>query len=167
MIIEKQPLPEDPTPADSPPLYETLNAVNAGYPSSKGLALSSSPSSPKSRSITSSPSSGLFFNNKGKGRTTNWFNFFASRTAREVRNTISGLIRDLIQEQHSSFPGTAREILESCADACISHSLSLSTILQEKSIENHTPLYWAIVKHHRCTTWEGQHGRAFPSTGWP
>ena len=39
-IIEKQPLPEDPMPADLPPLYETLNAVNAGYPSPKGLALS-------------------------------------------------------------------------------------------------------------------------------
>jgi len=54
---------------------------------------------------------------------------------------------------HESFPGT-RDILESCADACITHSLSLSTILQEKSIENHTPLYWAIVKrlpdeHHQ------------------
>lgn len=147
MIIDKQPLPEDPTPADSPPSYETLNAVNAGYPSSKGSELSSSPSSPtiKSRSLTSSPG-GLFFNNKGKGRTPNWFNFFfASRTAREVRNTVSGLIRDLIREQHSSFPGT-RDILESCAEACINHSLSLSSILQEKSIENHTPLYWAIVK---------------------
>lgn len=36
----------------------------------------------------------------------------------------------------------------------MTHSLSFSTILQEKSIENHTPLYWAIVKrlpdeHHR------------------
>ena len=59
----------------------------------------------------------------------------------------------MVQEQYSSFPA-ATGILRSCADACTAHSLSLSSILQEKSIENHTPLYWAIVKrlpdeHHQ------------------
>ena len=59
----------------------------------------------------------------------------------------------MVQEQYSSFPA-ATGILQSCADACATHSLSLSSILQEKSIENHTPLYWAIVKrlpdeHHQ------------------
>jgi hypothetical protein len=59
----------------------------------------------------------------------------------------------LVQEQYSSSPA-ATGILQSCADACTTHSLSLSSLLQEKSIENHTPLYWAIVKrlpdeHHQ------------------
>ena len=179
MIIDKQPLPEDPTPIESPPSYETLNAINTGYSSSKRTELStsktlvdhlavpsssyiSSPGSPplspnsappiKSPSLTAS-SSCLSSSNKLKGRTTNWFNFAASRTTREVRNTILGLIRDLVQEQYSSFPA-ATSILQSCADACATHSLSFSSILQEKSIENHTPLYWAIVKrlpdeHHQ------------------
>ena len=61
----------------------------------------------------------------------------------------------MVQEQYSSFP-EATGILRSCADACSTHSLSLSSILQEKSIENHTPLYWAIVKrlpdeHHQAS----------------
>ena len=170
MIIEKQPLPEDPTPTDSPPSYETLGALSKGYPASKkseltlvDLALPSSSSAStltppnsappiKSPLITSSVS-GSSLSNKGKGRAANWFNFTASRTAREVRNTVLGLIRDLVQEQQSSFPA-ATGILQSCSDACTTHSLSLSSILQEKSIENHTPLYWAIVKrlpdeHHQ------------------
>ena len=177
MIVDKQPLPEDPTPTDSPPSYETLSAINTDYSSSKRTELSrtlvdylalpssyyiSSPGSPpfspnsappiKSPSITVSPSCSSS-SNKFNGRTTNWFNFSASRTTREVRNTVLGLIRDLVQEQYSSFPA-ATGILRSCADACTNHSLSLSSILQEKSIENHTPLYWAIVKrlpdeHHQ------------------
>ena len=56
-----------------------------------------------------------------------------------------GLIRDLVQD-HSSGSPAALGILQSCADACTSHSVSFSAILQEKFIENHTPLYWAIVK---------------------
>ena len=184
MIIDKQPLPDDLTPTDSPPSYDTLGAINTGYSNSKRnelskdflvdyLALPSSsyilsstgspPFSPNSEpppirspSVTaaSPSSSSSSSNNKGKGRaSTNWFNFAASRTAREVRNTVLGLIRDLVQEQYSSFPA-ATGILQSCADACATHSLSLSSILQEKSIENHTPLYWAIVKrlpdeHHQ------------------
>jgi len=123
----------------------------------------SSPFSPnsappiKSPSITASPGSSS--SNKFKGRTTNWFNFAASRTTREVRNTVLGLIRDLVKEQYSSFPA-ATGILRSCADACTTHSLSLSSILQEKSIENHTPLYWAIVKrspdeHHQVEVASG------------
>ncbi|KAF8816013.1 hypothetical protein BYT27DRAFT_7185741 [Phlegmacium glaucopus] len=165
MIIEKQPLPEDPTPTESPPSYETLSAINRDYPRSKRSELTlvdlpSSSSSPRSPpfSPNSSPSiisstSGSSSSNKCKGRTVNWFNFAASRTTREVRNTVLGLIRDLVQEQDSSFPA-ATGILQSCADACTTHSLSLSSILQEKSIENHTPLYWAIVKrlpdeHHQ------------------
>jgi len=31
-------------------------------------------------------------------------------------------------------------------EACASYNLSFSSLLQEKSIEDHTPLYWAIVK---------------------
>jgi hypothetical protein len=58
---------------------------------------------------------------------------------------VLNLVRDLVQD-HSSGSPAALGILQSCADACISHSVSFSAILQEKFIENHTPLYWAIVK---------------------
>ena len=101
----------------------------------------SPPFSPNSPLLTAS--SGCS-SNKVKGQTTYWFNFATSRTAREVRNTVLGLVHDLVQEQYSSFPAAA-SILRSCADACATHSLSFSSVLQEKSIENHTPIYWAIV----------------------
>jgi hypothetical protein len=58
---------------------------------------------------------------------------------------VLGLVRDLVQD-HSSGSPAALGILQSCADACASHSVSFSAILQENFIENHTPLYWAIVK---------------------
>lgn len=158
MIIDKQPLPDDPTPTESPPSYElSYNTISTDYPRSKSSELSrtvlhSPPLSPNTASLIKSPSS-TSSSNKGKGRAANWFNFAASRTAREVRSTVLGLIRDLVQEQYSSFPA-ATGILQSCADACTTHSLSLTSILQEKSIENHTPLYWVIVnrlpdEHHQ------------------
>lgn len=155
MIIEKQPLPDDPTPTDLPPSYELLGAINTDYPRSKRSELTLVDPPPiKSPSTTGSfTTSGSSSSNKVRRRAVNWFDFAASRTTREVRNTVLGLIRDLVQEQDSSFPA-ATGILQSCADACTTHSLSLSSILQEKSIENHTPLYWVIVKrlpdeHHQ------------------
>ncbi|KDQ29940.1 hypothetical protein PLEOSDRAFT_1021085, partial [Pleurotus ostreatus PC15] len=41
---------------------------------------------------------------------------------------------------------SALGILQSCAEACAAYELSLSTILQERSVEDHTPLYWAVIK---------------------
>lgn len=85
----------------------------------------------------------------GKARGGNWkFKFSESpeaRKEREIRKTILDLLRDVIQEHLSNSPA-AVGILQSCAQVCTSHSVSFSTLLQEKSIENRTPLYWAIVK---------------------
>lgn len=55
------------------------------------------------------------------------------------------LIRDLVKEQ-SQNSAASLAILESCADACAGYDLALSALLQLKSIEGHTPMYWAIVK---------------------
>ncbi|KAJ7504306.1 hypothetical protein B0H11DRAFT_1710234 [Mycena galericulata] len=52
----------------------------------------------------------------------------------------------------------AISILNSCAQACSTNNLSISAVLQEKSVENHTPLYWAIIKRPPESTEEdGQH----------
>jgi hypothetical protein len=67
-----------------------------------------------------------------------------SRTTKEVHATVLGLVRDLVKQQYSA-PG-ASGILDSCAEACDAYDISFSSILQEKSIENHTPIHWAIVK---------------------
>ncbi|KDR67207.1 hypothetical protein GALMADRAFT_216661 [Galerina marginata CBS 339.88] len=109
------------------------------------------------RSLSSSSTSSL----KGK---KSWFNFSSSnapnasstqsassRTVSEVRTTVCGLVRNLVvgpQEQNGlgSLSPASLGILQSCAEACSTHSMSLSGILQEKFIESHSPLYWAIVK---------------------
>ncbi|KAF8216588.1 hypothetical protein K438DRAFT_2007423 [Mycena galopus ATCC 62051] len=68
--------------------------------------------------------------------------WFPSLTSRHVRETVLGLVRELVKHQSA----VAISILKSCADACAANRLSISTILQEKSVEGHTPLYWAIIK---------------------
>ncbi|KAG6888355.1 hypothetical protein C0995_009048 [Termitomyces sp. Mi166 len=156
MIIDKQPLPDDPTPSDSPPSYETVNSdpTHAKFYNEKQLepvnispspthADSSAPLSPKPIPITKSPSSST---TKGKAKSTSsWFGFMASKPTREVHATVLGLIRDLVKVQNQN-SAASLAILESCAEACSGYDLTLSSILQEKSIEGHTPMYWAIVK---------------------
>lgn len=149
MIIDKQPLPDDPTPSEAPPSYDGLEGV-PGRPLQDTKVVTPIHISPVPSPslivppLTKSPSSSS--NLKGKGRANNsWFNFNASRTTREVRTTVLGLVRDLVREQDSNSRASL-SILESCAEACSGYSLSLSTLLQEKSIEGHSPLYWAIVK---------------------
>jgi hypothetical protein len=151
MIVDKAPLPDDPTPSEAPPSYDAVGTqqihvvrVGKGSQSIQNPLASASthPHSPISP-VSKSPSSSRSL--KDKGKVTNWFNFSASRTTREVRTTVLRLVRDLVREQ-PTHGGASLSILESCAEACAGHSLSLPTLLQEKSIENHTPLYWAIVK---------------------
>ncbi|KAF9555361.1 hypothetical protein CPC08DRAFT_642960 [Agrocybe pediades] len=156
MIIDKQPLPEDPTPVDPPPSYDSYDRHSIPTVQDSKHALGNQPIASGSTSPLQSPTSlsprlpktpiSAGGTNKGKGRAgVNWFRFNSAetRTAREVRNTVLGLMRDLIQEHNTP---AAAGILQSCADACASRDISLSSILQEKAIENHTPLYWAIVK---------------------
>ena len=107
------------------------------------------------RSHSSSSVSSL----KGKS----WFSFSSSSSSvatqpsrkpnNEIRMTVLNLVRDLVLE-HSSGSPAALGILQSCAEACNSHCVSLSDILQEKFIEGHSPLYWAIVKRRQPDTYE-------------
>ena len=178
MIIDKHPLPDDPMPMEAPPSYDTLGSSTSSrvYPAEKSrlqepLASPSaaSPRSPpinysgglKSPALSESPSSAST-NDKGKGRAVAWLKFSESaqdRKSREIRTTILGLVRDVIQE-HLSNSQAAVGILQSCADVCTANSISFSALIQEKSIENHTPMYWAIVKrlpdeHHDVEEHQG------------
>ncbi|KAF5374634.1 hypothetical protein D9615_008916 [Tricholomella constricta] len=155
MIIDKQPLPDDPTPTDAPPSYDTVgsNSGSVRFHDSKVFvepvitASTSKTHIHPSGSVSPTPiaKSPSASSAKGKGRANNWFNFTASRTTREVQATVLGLIRDLVKEQNHNSRASLG-ILESCAEACSGYDLSLSTLLQENSIEGHTPMYWAIVK---------------------
>lgn len=72
----------------------------------------------------------------------------------EMRNTVLSLVRDLVTSPSSSLGASlwsdgreaALGMLESCAVACERQQLSLASILQEKSVEGHTPAYWAIIQ---------------------
>ncbi|KAF8901935.1 hypothetical protein CPB84DRAFT_1777047 [Gymnopilus junonius] len=130
--------PAPPLPLPPPFKPPTRPATSKGTPDpSKSwftFSSSTSSSSASSSAPSSTPSS------------------VSSRTVNEVRTTVTGLIRNLVvgpQEQNGlsgSLSPAALGILQSCAEACTTHSISLSGILQEKFIESHSPLYWAIVK---------------------
>ncbi|KAF8883263.1 hypothetical protein BD779DRAFT_1674608 [Infundibulicybe gibba] len=140
MIIDKVPIPEDPTPIDAPPSYEgseTWESYNLKSSESAPVASTSTSTSPQP-----STSAGASYTARSRAP---WNIFANKRTARELRRTVLGLIRELVQ--HRS-PATADGILASCRAACAAHDISLSALLQQKSIEGHTPLYWAIVKPH-------------------
>lgn len=152
MILDsKQPLPDDRLPPDAPPSYDTVapTSPSTSYPRDGKISSPSTP--PPSASSSSSgnpsvitPSSIKRTSVKGKGPSY-WFNFGASRTTKEnVHSTVLNLVRDLVKQQTSA-PG-ASGILDSCSEACHAYDISFSSLLQKKSIENHTPLYWAIIK---------------------
>ncbi|KAI0701010.1 hypothetical protein C8T65DRAFT_579875 [Cerioporus squamosus] len=146
MIIDKQQLPGDEVEIqDAPPSYDALEGVpppprprdeKAG-PSSP-LPTGTPPTSPGTPGSISGPGK------RGVKRGGNsWFTFGpSSKAAKEVRTTVLGLLRDLVRQGDAQ---GALGVLESCADACKTYDLSLSSLLQEKSVEGHTPLYWAIV----------------------
>ncbi|KAJ3894703.1 hypothetical protein GG344DRAFT_73851 [Lentinula edodes] len=138
MIVDKSKEPED-----APPAYAAINSGSSRSTSFNDNKLPHSPL-PVSEPISPTPSS---FSSKGKGKApavSSWWSFGTSQTAREIRTTVLGIVRDLVKVK-SGNAVAAQSILESCAEACSGYSLSLSSLLQEKSIESHTPLYWAII----------------------
>ncbi|KIK63062.1 hypothetical protein GYMLUDRAFT_222859 [Collybiopsis luxurians FD-317 M1] len=147
MIIKQQ----DQEPEDAPPAYEvaspssssappqTFSDTKVPYPSSSSSSLQSPNPSPISPTSPSYSSKG-----KGKAPASSWWSFGTSQTTREIRSTVLGIVRDLVKVKNGNSTA-AQSILESCAEACSGYSLSFSLLLQEKSIESHTPLYWAIV----------------------
>ncbi|KAG6890983.1 hypothetical protein C0992_011514 [Termitomyces sp. T32_za158] len=150
MIFTKQALPDDPAPLDCPPAYEAVGAHATSH-DEKHLEPSSSSSPSKYPSTFSSIA-------KGKGKaSSSWFSFISSKTTRQVQTTVLTLIRDLVKEQSQDSAGSLA-ILESCVEACKGYHLSLSAILQLKSIEGHTPMYWAIVKRAPDTDADNEEG---------
>ncbi|KAF8990862.1 hypothetical protein BDQ17DRAFT_1333196 [Cyathus striatus] len=160
MTLDKEPLPDDPTPSDGPPSYDTITSSRgaSGRQSIDPISKISTPTpalshhqdssasspgpNPTSPPLLKSPSSHSPSTSKPQ---TSWFSFLTSSIANDVRLTILGLVRDLVQE-HDPDSSAVIGILQSCANVSSTHGVSLSAVLQEKSIEDHTPFYWAIVK---------------------
>ncbi|KAH7906555.1 hypothetical protein BJ138DRAFT_1162354 [Hygrophoropsis aurantiaca] len=128
---------------DAPPSYDTITPSNSRPP----VTNEKSPQGPSASLNTSTSTHQQHISKiqgKQKASSASWFSllpFTSSRTAKQVRQTVLSLVRDLVV-----LPTPASsEILDSCADACAANHLDLSAILQEPSIEEHTPMYWAIV----------------------
>ncbi|EPT02539.1 hypothetical protein FOMPIDRAFT_82502 [Fomitopsis schrenkii] len=66
-------------------------------------------------------------------------------TPQDAGTIMAGFLRDLLSRQFA-VEQSADVVLKGCADACRVYGLTLATLLQEQSIEGHTPIYWAVVK---------------------
>ncbi|PIL33720.1 hypothetical protein GSI_04345 [Ganoderma sinense ZZ0214-1] len=149
MILDKQPLPGDEAdiPGDAPPSYDALDGVppTPATRDEKAPIASGSTNHPQPhpQSTLSPKSLTSLGSHTGKRAGPAWYNIGPSaRAVREVRTTLLGLLRDLVKQNDAA---GALGVLESCADACRTYDLSLSALLQEQSVEGHTPLYWAII----------------------
>ncbi|EKM53705.1 uncharacterized protein PHACADRAFT_148472 [Phanerochaete carnosa HHB-10118-sp] len=149
MIIDKQLLPDDPTPEDAPPAYDYSSSSSFVPPlpekdagPSTELKSPSLPPSPSSSSGLSPPLVAKKASSKGKGR---WFNFGQSKATKEVEKTVMNLIRDVVKVPDAA----ALSVLRNCEEACASHNLSFASLLQEQSIEGRSAIYWAIIKRPR------------------
>ncbi|KAL1744552.1 hypothetical protein HDZ31DRAFT_38376 [Schizophyllum fasciatum] len=129
-----------------PPSYDAVASTSTahvandskGYTAEKTALSGPGPSSTRSPPHTPKPSfSRATFSSP-------LFGLLPSKAAREARTTVKALIQDIIVLQ--SPPEACRGILQSCADSCKAYDLPLHSILQERYMEEHTPLYWAIVK---------------------
>ena len=160
MIIDKKPLPEDPTPMDAPPSYEEYQQYvafpKAQFPRDEKAPPSQSSSMPSSlpsnagpssavvdaaRVITPSPS--ISQKKLGKSPLYKWFPFGQAARTQEIKQTVLNLVRDVVTVPD---PESALQLLQSCRETCSAHGLEFSSILQETSVEGHTPIYWAIIK---------------------
>ncbi len=162
MIIDnlKKPLPEDPTPVDAPPSYEEYQQYVAfpkpGFPRDEKVSPSASsskslPATPVAgpstvvattpRPIASSPS--VSQKKFGKSPLYKWFPFGQAARTQEIKETVLNLVRSVVTVPD---PESALQILHSCRDTCAARGLEFSSVLQEPSVEGHTPIYWAIIK---------------------
>ncbi|KAK0236265.1 hypothetical protein EDD85DRAFT_635775 [Armillaria nabsnona] len=156
MIDDKPPFPDDLVPADAPPSYDAITSANSPINvDSKNRPVNAIPGPSSSRSPAPSPTTQRAFRGGLAAQSSGFpYSWFSSRSSRETKSTITSLIQDLVRPPNSSL--ACNEILSSCAEACASYSRSLSSILQEKFCEGHTPLYWAIINKPRQTEEESE-----------
>lgn len=145
MIIEKSVLETVPTPLDPPPDYNV--ACEPVYNAPPLLDVPT-PSRPQPEA---GPSSGIRLPQVRRppispAKGSSWFRLIPGpqdAREKEVRTTVLGLVRELVRQPYDD---AALSVLDSCAAACADIGVSLAMLLQERSIEGRTPLYWATVK---------------------
>lgn len=68
------------------------------------------------------------------------------KTQEEALGTVRDLIRDLLQRDMSL--DACYGVVSSCASACQNHRLDFSCILQERTIEGRSAIFWAIITRY-------------------
>ncbi|VDB96813.1 unnamed protein product [Peniophora sp. CBMAI 1063] len=69
-------------------------------------------------------------------------------SAIEMRSTIHGLLRDVVQRGpgiETMSVAEAARIIDSCDAACAGQGMDLPTLLRARMVEGHTLVYWAIL----------------------
>ncbi|KZT01476.1 uncharacterized protein LAESUDRAFT_763731 [Laetiporus sulphureus 93-53] len=72
-----------------------------------------------------------------------WFDFGRARRARELQEIVLECLRDMLNDPEMD--GFTTSILDKCSVACRHQGLSLSSILQQPLITDHSAIYWAVV----------------------
>lgn len=130
--------------SDPPPSYEVilLDHKSPPQPLSPSPAVSSSVETLK---LVKKPKLNL----RRTVRNTWYYNLYSppieSRVPNETKSTVESLLREIVETLGPDLRSNLA-ILSSCEGACEAHGLSFSDIIQEPSIEGHSPVYWAIVK---------------------
>lgn len=125
--------PESSYPSEKPPITPQPQTPISTSTSS---IFSLTPSQPKSPALSTPPAPA--------GWISQLLGTPQAKADNEVRQTVLGLIQGIIQQGDSAY---AIPIIQSCIDACEARGLSFANIVQERSIQGHTPLYWTIVKN--------------------
>ncbi|KAG2158767.1 uncharacterized protein EDB93DRAFT_1120092 [Suillus bovinus] len=112
---------------DLPPSYDTIASV------STNIDEKPRPSPAPTARPTAPPSS------------STWLSLLPDTRTKQTRQTVISLIRDLVATTTTD-NSAATPILASCASAL--SPPSFSTLLQQPTLEGHTPIYWAILNRH-------------------
>jgi hypothetical protein len=134
--------------SDDPPSYDELIGALPAPPSEK-LPLDPIPGQPSSSTSPALTATGL-----PRLNTSFPSNFPSashprpsSSTKSQIQATVQQLLRTLVAHHLTdSDPLAAQGLLDSCVTACTTYDLSLSSLLQLKYIETHSPIYWALIK---------------------
>jgi len=84
------------------------------------------------------------------------------RTPAQARTATQEILRDLLSQSRPS-EHERLSLLSNCAEICNAQGLSFSAVLQEPFVEDHLPVYWAILKRPPAAVAAAKLGRAGPA----
>ncbi|KAF8511478.1 hypothetical protein BU17DRAFT_97166 [Hysterangium stoloniferum] len=144
MIFTKESLSET---TETPPAYEEVvpntQPIPSDEKSDRGSSLRDTGTIQRSPNAVAGTSSGPP-QSPWPRVNKRWYSWLAERDSdKQVKETVQSLIRDVVKESTSP---AAASVLQSCLEACEARGLSFSTIMCQKFIEGHCPIYWVIVR---------------------